>query len=238
MLNRGLPSLSWEKSRMYHVLVSLFTLVSMVIGPGCDTASIVREDNVSFEKDQTSTPEYFFGRKVEPSLDELGRQVPFRGVDENGFPLIPDKYRLLPIWRQHVTNIWPQDISKWERHINNFVLMDKVLIKLWNQGDHDFIAAKITYEGKVYPHYPNTMYVQWKERIDKNGVKKRYISKAASSGDVRLTPEQMQKGEIPTGIRVLDYDSSGYNPYEFLTQVELNAGCGSEVGGVSIKCVN
>ena len=82
------------------------------------------------------------------------------------------------------------------------------------------------------------MYVQWKERLDKNGAKKRYISKAASAGDVRLTPEQMLKGEIPPEIRVLDYDAGGYNANEFLTQVELNAGCGSEVGGGLIKCVN
>ena len=222
------------------------TFVWIVTAPGCDTAPVLREDStISSEKDHTSAEEYFFGLKVEPTLDELGRQVPFRGVDENGFPLTPDDYALVPIWKQVIPNWkkdffknWPHDPLRWEKHINNFVLMDKVLIKLWNQGDHDFIAATITSEGRVYPQYPNTIYVQWKEKIDKNGVKKRYIGRAGSSGDVKLTDEQMRTGQIPAGIRVLDHDSGGYDAYDFLTEVELNAGCGSEVSGVSIRCAN
>ena len=41
-----------------------------------------------------------------------------------------------------------------------------------------------------------------------NGWSRKDISdRAGSSGDVRLTDEQMLNGEIPPGIRVLDYDS-------------------------------
>ena len=219
-------------------VVLLIAAVLVIISLGCDTASITRDDSDLPKESQTSTPEYFFGLKVEPSVDELGRQVPFRSADENGFPLVPGEYRMVPIWNQNVFNIWPEDILKWENHINNFVLMDKVLIKLWNQGDHDFIAASITSSRRVYPHYPKTIYVRWKERIDRNGVKRRYIGLAAGGGDVRLTNEQIRMGIIPPGIRVLDYDSGGYDAYQFLTQVELNAGCGSEVGGVLVRCVD
>ena len=224
---------------MYYILVFLFTFVWVLTGIGCDAASVIRDDDIPPKKDQTSTPEYFFGLKVEPSLDELGRQIPFRGVDENGFPLVPDDLGswFVPTWHWEMINFWNLDILKWEEQISNLILIDKVLIKLWNQGDHSFIAADIE-SGRVYPHYPNTIYVRWKERVDKNGVKSKYISFASSGGDVKLTSEQMRKGEIPPGIRVLGYDSGGYDAYEFLTRVELNAGCGNEVGGVLIKCVN
>ena len=129
------------------------------------------------------------------------------------YPEVPADYPFDVIWNRESL---PAQMS--QSHLNNIILIDKVLIKLWKQGDHSFIAAEITPSGKVYPHYSNTIYVRWKEKVDKNGLKWRYIGFASSGGDVRLTSEQMRKGEIPPGIRVLDYNSNGYDAYEFLSE--------------------
>ena len=131
--------------------------------------------------------------------------------EKRDFPLVPAGFpsHLIPVWKRF-PGYQKGDMPDHE-------LIYRVLIKLWNEGERGFIAATITSEGRVHPHYPNTIYVRWKEKIDENGVKKRYINRAGSSGDVRLTDEQMLNGEIPPGIRVLDYDSGGYDAYEFLS---------------------
>jgi hypothetical protein len=101
-------------------------------------------------------------------------------------------------------------------------VLDKVLIKLWKQGNHRFISG--VYEqstGKVYPLYPNTIYVQWAEGItDETGVKKRYASNVFGTGDVTLPPFATE-ADIPPGVRVIDLDSEegrGIHPYRFLAE--------------------
>ena len=249
-INRNLPHLAWEKIRMNSVVAYLFIFVwGLTVLLSCDTAPVIREDAITSEKDQAPPPEYFFGLNVEPSLDEMGCQIPFRGVDENGFPLTPDEFPSDPVWSREseqrlsvlknlIANNYPPDKPvNWEELINAFVLMNKVLIKLWNQGDHHLHGGVIDEKRKVLPHYPNTVYVKWAEWIDRNGVKIRYI-KNAVSGKKLLTTEELRTGQIRPGIRVLDYDSDSYDPYDFLTEVELNAGCGSEIAGVLIECLN
>lgn len=223
--------LNLDKLQFLYPLLFGFTFVWIVTTLGCDTEPVVRENGSSDKT--TSTAEYFFGIEVQSGTDALGRQLPFHGVDKNGFPLVPDGFRWDPIWKAWEQDPNPEKWAPWsEEGINASVLINKVCIKLWNQGDHGFTSAIIRNE-RVYPLYPDTIYVQWKEDAGR-----RYIGRVLGTGDVVLTPEQKGKGEIPSGIQVLDYDSGGYDAYDFLTEVELNAGCGSEVGGVLIKCAD
>ena len=133
---------------------------------------------------------------------------------ESEFPEVPDGFPLEVIWkRDEIPAHWS------EQTIDNLVLMHKVLIKLWNQGDQNWVSVSMNTGGDVYPHYPNTLYLQWAEWDDSNGVIRKYISSSLGPGGfnkVDITPEQMQAGEIPYGIQVLDYDEDGIDPYSFL----------------------
>ena len=94
-------------------------------------------------------------------------------------------------------------------------LLRRVAIKKWNEGER-FLGSSMS-KGRVYLHYPNTLYIKWGERIDAlDGTVYRHISRAKGAGDVELTPEQMERGEIPQGIKVIDFDSGGLDPYEVL----------------------
>ena len=109
-------------------------------------------------------------------------------------------------------------------------LVDRVLIKLHKEGDKEVLGA-VWHKGKVYPMYPNTFYVEqtdkgiYKEIIEIDG-KEREVSHAVSAAriigpgssklhleiDKALTLDK----PLPTGVKVLELDTHGIDPYEFL----------------------
>ncbi len=91
-------------------------------------------------------------------------------------------------------------------------LMLRVAVKKWNEG-HRFIGAVIE-NGKVYLNYPNTIYAKHATQTDPDGEPFHYYSRVL--GAVGLTPEQMERGETPPGVKVIDFDSEGLDPYEVL----------------------
>ncbi len=102
-----------------------------------------------------------------------------------------------------------------EKNSVNRELLRRVAVKKWNEGER-FLGSSMS-NGRVYLHYPNTLYIKWGERIDPlDGTVYRQIRRAKGAGDVELTPEQMERGEIPQGIKVIDFDSGGLDPYEVL----------------------
>lgn len=211
------------------ILILLHVLLLALLG--CDTAVVTKDDEVALPEEPAS--EYFFGLKVEPSTDALGRSIPFRGVDENGFPLVPVGLRYEPIWTWKVINAAIFDSGE---KINSHVIIGKVMIKLWNQGAHDLIGVARE-DGKVYPLYRNTIYVRWDEMTDDNGVKKRTCRGTMGDGKMGLiTCDHIVTGQVPPEVKVLDYDANGIDPFEFLSEVELNAGCGNEIGGQLVEC--
>ena len=94
-------------------------------------------------------------------------------------------------------------------------LLGRVMVKKWNEGER-FEGAGIK-SGKVYLHYPNTIYVRWKEKVDMLDGTKTYRISEAFGAEVPLTSQQMRTGEIPPGITVLNADSAGFDPYEVLS---------------------
>ena len=94
--------------------------------------------------------------------------------------------------------------------------MDRILIKLWNQG-HRATSASMNSNGIVYPAFPNTVYVTWEYIEEENGKISRYAGRISSGTGVSDNDlDDLGEGIIPPGIKVLDYDSDGINPYTFL----------------------
>jgi len=101
-------------------------------------------------------------------------------------------------------------------HMRNQEAIDRVMIKLWNQGDQEFYGAVGDYN-TVYPLYPNTVYIKWNDIELPDGTIHRIISSYCAPADFpELTMEQQIKGEIPAGYRVLDMQVDAINVSEFL----------------------
>ena len=86
-----------------------------------------------------------------------------------------------------------------------------VMVKLWNEGDHDFAGAFME-NGRVYPTYPDVAYVRWEETEEPGA---RRISEVATADGT--ISEQILNGVIPSGIEIVDQDTAGIDPQVFLS---------------------
>lgn len=82
------------------------------------------------------------------------------------------------------------------------------------------LSGGSTYNGKVYPHYDNVLYVRWKEIQLPDGNVHRYISRVKGA-DQELTHEDIESGNIPVNFKVVDLDDAGFDPYQFLNLKQL-----------------
>ena len=140
------------------------------------------------------------------SLDSGEESVP---AVESEYPEVPAGYPLVPPWA--MSSDAQENVSA--HSMDQLTLMHKVLIKLWNQGDHSFVAGVIKEStGKVYPLYPNTLYIRWGELDLPDGTKRRYIQRTLGPPGLKLTTDQMGNGEVPLGIKIIDMDSGGIDP--------------------------
>lgn len=138
-------------------------------------------------------------------------------VSSNSFgpyPKVPSDYPLRsPIWLRN-----PKRVQDSTAH--PFEIMDRVLIKLWNQGRKDITGASYnTSNGKVYPHFTNTAYIQYGKKIilpDGNVYKP--IERVTGGPDIGAYHNQIRNGNTPAHISLLDYDSAGIDPYTFLIE--------------------
>lgn len=98
----------------------------------------------------------------------------------------------------------------------DFELMDRVLIKLWNQGDHD-VSGAFMKNGFVYPLYPNTAYVTYDYADMLDGTFRRFIRSANGPlGTTPILPPEGGPPVLPEGVEAMDMDNAGINPYKFL----------------------
>jgi hypothetical protein len=104
-------------------------------------------------------------------------------------------------------------------------LIKRVLIKLWQQGEKDFIGGFLDPRtGRVYPNYNNSLYVRRKVQKDPDGTVRLRISEIGGSPRVMMWEEDLQKlhetGEAPPGIQILDLNEEGFDPYQFLGLIQ------------------
>ncbi|MCE2416647.1 hypothetical protein J4G07_21945 [Candidatus Poribacteria bacterium] len=151
------------------------------------------------------------------SEEEPAEPVPVSPYGYGPYPEVPADYpeTLMPVWT------WFEDERQLHEtsRLEDFELMGRVLIKLWNQGDRDFSGViRDDENGKVYPLYSDRAYVTWRELKDENGkVLFRYAGNLrAGDGFPHLSFRDFMEGTIPPGIHFMEQESAGIDPYQFL----------------------
>ena len=129
------------------------------------------------------------------------------------YPQVPSDFPEVPIWEEDMDGriaAYGGGLAKAAE------LMDRVLIKLWNQGRRATSASMEN--GLVLPHYHNTVYVRWAYTEEPDGTMTRYAGGITSGPDVPRSVHDTisEAGVIPPGITVLDPDSNKIDPYTFL----------------------
>ncbi len=129
------------------------------------------------------------------------------------YPEVPEDYPFSVVWKQHKDETAQIPLNT----LNRQELLNLVMIKKWNEGDHDFVGADIDQNGKVLLYYPNIVYVHWEESEKSDGTISIYPGEMAGpGGDYSVIVDQVENGILPPGVFVLDMESSRIDSYEFL----------------------
>ncbi|MDE0313851.1 MAG: hypothetical protein OXM61_03035 [Candidatus Poribacteria bacterium] len=134
-------------------------------------------------------------------------QTPAATAEVVDVPVSPHGFGPYP----EVPSDFPENVD-WDDYANDlpiYELMTRVQIKLWNQGQR---AVGIFKEnGLLYPTIKGSIYIRWGD----NG--KDIVDFAGHPDDISDEVEdQLWEGIIPSGFKILNYDESGIDPYEFL----------------------
>ncbi len=112
----------------------------------------------------------------------------------------------------------PQDFPEqdfWEfPRDKNMELMDRVLIKLWEQGKRPHGVTME--EGFVYPTLPNTLIVEWKTEITPFGTRKKVVRVQYPPEAVSFIRFPIYESDIPQHFKVIEFKDAGIDPYQFL----------------------
>ena len=115
-------------------------------------------------------------------------------------------------------NIW-EDL---ERHYDNghatveHELIHRVLIKLWNRGKKTESAILSSRNGRVYPLYNDTVYVEWAEAENEDGTVEEYLGGYTSHYFLKDYEQSVREGTQPSWLKVVLYEDGGIEPYSFL----------------------
>ena len=133
---------------------------------------------------------------------------------------MPDGFPLTPIWLR-------SGYQKGDSYQHELIY--RVLIKLWNQGDHDFVNGVYQDDnGRVYPLYWDVVYIEWGETVPDNPDEEvirfprftlaTHGREPGALGEL-FTVEELTSGAYQTkypDVTFVDYDSAGYDPETFL----------------------
>ncbi|MYB93441.1 hypothetical protein F4054_23145 [Candidatus Poribacteria bacterium] len=133
------------------------------------------------------------------------------------FPEIPEGFP------ENLTPVWVQYPNYQKGDMYNHEMIDRVLIKLWNQGDHDFVNGVYNHNNnKVYPLYYDMIYAEWDEITVEtpDGPITQKLLTHWLSADKFFTPEEVITGIYATkypGAEFVDFATAGYDPETFLS---------------------
>ena len=122
------------------------------------------------------------------------------------YPKVPEDYPSTVSWKRDQTYL-PEELRPQSE------LLSRVLVQLWTEGDKNFRGGS-TYNGKIYPHYHDTVYVRFAEYEGPDGKMVRYPARGKSGPTVKYTEADLL--DPPPHLRILDLDSSGIDPYQYL----------------------
>lgn len=132
------------------------------------------------------------------SEEEIAEDVPVSPFGFGPYPEIPADF--------------PFKVS-WTKFGKEGELASRVMVKAWNQGEK-FVSASTSKNGKVYLIYPNTVYVKYGQRLLPDGTVSKYIKRAYGPDDL---PIPAPGEDFPEHVHVLDFDTDGIDPYEYLS---------------------
>lgn len=174
-----------------------------------EVTNTVSENTNIEDAEEVSSPE----ETPETESTEEVRVSPF-GFGH--YPEVPSDYPkiLRPLWllTENVIEKIDEDTLKEDE------LLVRVLIKLWTEGDTEFVSGSIN-DGKVFPSYPNTVYLKHNQTIGDESSNIIFGSSyiiMSGPGVTEEQKEQLKMGKKPSGIRILDYDTDSIDPYTFL----------------------
>lgn len=139
------------------------------------------------------------------SEEAPAEDVPVSPYGFGPYPEVPADYpnAMMPTW-----------VNNTESMSRDHELMHRVLIKLWDQGDKSISGAFMA-SGLVYPLYPNTAYVEYRDINMPDGTVRRIIKSA--DGPLGTTPIVKNGFSVlPDGVKAIDRKDAGINPYNFL----------------------
>ena len=128
------------------------------------------------------------------------------------YPEVPASFPNDVIWSDALKNLR----ERWsDERLKNLELIHRVLIKLWTQG---YRASSATMDdGKMYPLFPNTVYVRWEEYVEDDGTISREATRIKGPGDIPDSVlDALGDRIVPPGIKILSLDEDWIDPYEFL----------------------
>lgn len=150
--------------------------------------------------------------------DFVSEEAPTEDVPVSPFGFGP--YPEVPAGYPHGVS-WinpPEKLLRPERseHRKRLELIDRVMVKAWISGNHDFTSGIYENE-KVYLLYSDTVYVEYgKLQQNPDGTFTTPIASTLSGSAIKLTEHQIRNGIIPDRYHVIELEETGYNPYEYL----------------------
>ena len=118
---------------------------------------------------------------------------------------------------------WDYSTERQENWSYDHKLLAHVLVKLWRQGTHNFTGGSIGDNGRVHPHYTNTLYVRWGQERHPDGTMRDVITE--TFGGARIWQRSGDIFELPPpSVQLIDLNSpegQGIDPYTFLTPGEI-----------------
>ena len=146
-------------------------------------------------------------------------------TDTARFPEVPEGFPFQPIWEKPLAK---NHLSS--ERLRELEMLDKALIALWNRGDHSFYGGVLDADtDKVYPHYPNTLYVRRGEVTGEDGETTRFVSGVSGGPDMAGYYKSLSEderfelhmtGKFPSYIKILDHSTAGYDLYDLLSDFE------------------
>jgi len=153
-------------------------------------------------------------------VEAPAEEVPVSPFGFGPYPEVPSDFPKAVIWQGSEEK--RQKFAD-DGRLEDMELIDRVLIKLWNQGDHEWRGAKRDdLNGKVYPLYRNRIYVKHWIEIPVEGGQIMPFPAGGTSGGSDWKPDRYlpifyeSGGQLPDHIQFIDQDAAGYDPYTFL----------------------
>ena len=129
------------------------------------------------------------------------------------YPDIPPDYPRQNIWDDL------EDLNEnnpFGRSSIDHELIHRVLIKLWNQGKKAEGAVLDSDNGRGYPMYKDTVYINWSEGENEDGSIDRYIGRYRCHPSLKDYRDSVENGTQPSWLKIVAMADGGVDPYAFL----------------------